>query len=291
MVRDPRMGTRDMDDLQLNEVERVRQLEAEREKLTEAQRKKLDHFCASLKANETYKTEYALKAAEIIRTEDGVWLAHQIRRLKETADQQGLIDQRKAADKDKAKALDAQKTDAAQPTPEPTNKQQQTEDPRLAQLIENARQLGGERDPAAAEVWVRQAESLDRQRARHGRYDFNSPPPPPSGAQPTESPQPPTPPRSPLANSAPQDNSVEAFLVAIAATQPRQPSEESKQPQDRSIEAFLDTVETAQPKDHRDETEHGLMKDFVDAETKAEVEFERAVHQVLQPSRGMGLTP
>jgi hypothetical protein len=99
-----------------------------------------------------------------------------------------------------------------------------------------------------------------------------------------------------------QPDSVGAFLAAIAATQPHAEPEEPQQgkfprdvrreieePQHRSVEAaFRDSTE-APPQDRSQGPEDGLLKDFVDKETKAEVEFERAQQQLLRPGRGPGL--
>ena len=185
-----------MDDLRQKELEQ--QLEVERQKLTEEQREKHDRFCALLKANETYSTQFAIEGAQAIYALDGTQkLGHELRHLADRADQQGLIDQRKAfADADKAKKTpDAEKTEPA--PPEPTNKPQQDEDARQQQLVTNAKELGGkEKGDVEAAAWVRQAESLDRQRHQHGRYDFDDPGRP-SGGGGARAPVQPQPPNSP----------------------------------------------------------------------------------------------
>jgi hypothetical protein len=100
-----------------------------------------------------------------------------------------------------------------------------------------------------------------------------------------------------------QANSVEAFLVAIAAThshaQPEEPEHgkfprdvrhEIEQPQHRPVESAIRDHADGQSQDKSKGADDGLMKDFVDQETKTEVEFERAQQQILGPSRGPGLT-
>ena len=105
-----------------------------------------------------------------------------------------------------------EKSAQPQPTPEATDSQQrETEEARKQQLLTNAKELGAKDDVAAA-AWVAQAESLDRQRHQHGRYDFNDPPGPsgPSGLRPPvpPQPQPPTPPTPTPAKGALSANEV-----------------------------------------------------------------------------------
>jgi len=120
-----------------------------------------------------------------------------------------------------------------------------------------------------------QAETPDRQHQQAGRYD----------------------------ELDQHSDSVEAFLTAIAATQSEAQLDESEhgrfpldvrreieQPRHRSVEAAIRDNADGQPQDKSPENEQGLMKDFVDPETKAEAEFERAQQQLTRPGRGMGLT-
>lgn len=71
-------------------------LDAERQKLTPDQRQKHEHFCEGLRRNETYTPEDAIKAAKIIRTEDGIRQAAELRYLSQRADQHALERDRRA---------------------------------------------------------------------------------------------------------------------------------------------------------------------------------------------------
>ncbi|MGO9005290.1 MAG: hypothetical protein ACLQB4_05940 [Beijerinckiaceae bacterium] len=110
-------------------------------------------------------------------------------------------------------------------------------------LNDHGQSLGTQDSGAAA--WVAQAESLDRQRHQHGRYDFSDPPGPsgPSGSRPNDPPQPSTPPRSPLPNS-PSQGKLSADEVFERFTDPAKMARYNKDTQQREEDAksFLQSV-------------------------------------------------
>ena len=155
-----------MDEPQHEELQRKRQLEAERDKLTEAQRKEFDRTCAILRANETYTTEYALKAAELHRTESGVKLRTDLQALYRTAEQQGRIEQGKGfARVDEQREL-AAKTLALK---EAEQRQQQA-------LSDSHRQhetdvIARRQRDFETTQFIRAASGIDRQRHQNGQYN------------------------------------------------------------------------------------------------------------------------
>jgi hypothetical protein len=86
-------------DVDEREQELLRQaLETERQKLTDEQRREHDLFCQVLRANETYRDDFALKAAELIRTEQGWRQASELQILAREADRVGAEQNRNAWD-------------------------------------------------------------------------------------------------------------------------------------------------------------------------------------------------
>jgi hypothetical protein len=111
-------------------------LEAERQKLTPDQRQRHNHFCEGLRRNEIYTPEDAIKAAKIIRTEDGIRQGAELRYLSQRADQHAQErTRREQREAERQKELSAQRDDRIK-----VERDREAEQARQQQLEKEARE-------------------------------------------------------------------------------------------------------------------------------------------------------
>lgn len=111
-------------------------LKSERQKLTPDQRQKHTHFCERLRACQIYTPEDAIKAAKIIRTEDGIRQGAELRYLAQRADQNALErTRREQREAERQKELSAQRDDRIK-----AERAREAEQARQQQLEKEARE-------------------------------------------------------------------------------------------------------------------------------------------------------